>query len=650
MPFGALGANERVRILLELKGAAEYVAGMRATSEATLQNRTAVRKQEVAMAALNKKTFLQNQLMFTSRRLLFYTTLGFVALGAEVIKLGFSYNNALQTSRVALQDVIKPTKALDDELGKLYRIAALSPFLFKDTVVAFRNMYAAFKPLGFSIEFTNKTIQGLIDALAYGGRTTPAALNRVSIALQHMGFVGRPLARTIQQLSSDGLPVWAALHVEMGLTDEQLHNIANSGVTAKQVIQALNKYIAETPGFAGQAMKQANETLSGGWAQFIDILSQASGSATSGLFGGLTKMFQKINENLAPLVKANKPIGLYDLVNAIDNALTPKTHAIISLYQIFVGILRTFSDTLIVVAGSFKIISYALGILTGQTGANQWAFRQLGRVLGVLLIVWAIMKARLTAVALKTELLILRDFALGAAQKALAIAIWITNFALNAQFREFKLLILYAWLTAASMRAVAIATKLLNIAMTNLTTIAILALIVGLVVLYQRSKTFRNMINGLWRDLIYFSPIVAVALTQAFGPIGAAVTGLLLIIRYWKQIKNLSKTSNNTPILGITPSSPDNKHHSFLGKLFRGDYLYPHFAAGGVQSRAGWALVGERGPELVNLPGGSVIHPNKDLMGGINLNITVKPQDIYISGKKIATVHAEAITDKQARL
>ena len=34
------------------------------------------------------------------------------------------------------------------------------------------------------------------------------------------------------------------------------------------------------------------------------------------------------------------------------------------------------------------------------------------------------------------------------------------------------------------------------------------------------------------------------------------------------------------------------------------------FAHGGTVGRGGMALVGERGPELVNLPGGSTVYPN----------------------------------------
>jgi phage-related protein len=42
----------------------------------------------------------------------------------------------------------------------------------------------------------------------------------------------------------------------------------------------------------------------------------------------------------------------------------------------------------------------------------------------------------------------------------------------------------------------------------------------------------------------------------------------------------------------------------------------PHFAAGGTMPRDGMALVGEKGPELVQLPGGSRVYPHGTDPGG----------------------------------
>lgn len=50
-----------------------------------------------------------------------------------------------------------------------------------------------------------------------------------------------------------------------------------------------------------------------------------------------------------------------------------------------------------------------------------------------------------------------------------------------------------------------------------------------------------------------------------------------------------------------------------LGGLLSGQGIsLPHFAAGGLMGATGWALVGEQGPELVKLPGGSRVYSHPD--------------------------------------
>jgi len=61
-------------------------------------------------------------------------------------------------------------------------------------------------------------------------------------------------------------------------------------------------------------------------------------------------------------------------------------------------------------------------------------------------------------------------------------------------------------------------------------------------------------------------------------------------------------------------------------------------AAGG--SAGGWTLVGERGPEILNLPGGSNIVPNNALGGG---SATISQSDMMYLGKIIASEIQKAI-------
>jgi len=293
-----------------MRGGPQYEAQMIKAGLATRSMSRDTKALDRAMRGVTERSWLMNQGLFTARRYLFYGTLAATGAAAAVLKLGLSYENAMQSATVALRPVYKGhLPALQKELRKLFQIAAVTPFTFKDTTQAFRTMYAAFHPLGITAEETNNTILAMTDALSYAGKVTPANLNRVSVALQHMMYLGRPTGQVILQLARDGLPIYSALHKELGLNADQMKNISGSGITAVQVLRALNKYVETTPGFAGAAIKQANYTLFGALTTFRDLISQASGRSEHGLFQGLTDIFGKINKQLfVTFYRKDKPV------------------------------------------------------------------------------------------------------------------------------------------------------------------------------------------------------------------------------------------------------------------------------------------------------------------------------------------------------
>lgn len=198
--WGSLSNDQRVRVLLELIGGPQFRTGVAAAGGSLTGFAAAQKRAAAETDVANKRTFTQQQLMYTTRRLVFYSTLGFIASTAAVARWGFQYQNSMQQARVSLQPVIKPTAALNAELNKLFGLAALSPLQFKDVTIGFTTMYKAFRSLGLGIGFTNQTLKALIDGLsAIPGKATASNLNRVSTALQHMAFLGRPAGQTLLQ-------------------------------------------------------------------------------------------------------------------------------------------------------------------------------------------------------------------------------------------------------------------------------------------------------------------------------------------------------------------------------------------------------------------------------------------------------------------
>lgn len=86
-----------------------------------------------------------------------------------------------------------------------------------------------------------------------------------------------------------------------------------------------------------------------------------------------------------------------------------------------------------------------------------------------------------------------------------------------------------------------------------------------------------------------------------------------------------------------------------VGGLLSGKLSLPHFADGGVMAQSGYALVGENGPEIVALPGGSRVFPNNAISGvqpvasaGAGAGGTVVLQ---VDGRTIARVLMPHITN-----
>src|SRR6266545_5142709 len=123
MPWGALREQSMI-VLLRLRGSQLYAQQMAQASAATGRLVGATEAQALAAERVAKRTWLQNQALFTARRYAFYTTLAITALAASVAKLGFNYLTAMQESRAALLPMLQGTGQLETVMNRLWTLAA----------------------------------------------------------------------------------------------------------------------------------------------------------------------------------------------------------------------------------------------------------------------------------------------------------------------------------------------------------------------------------------------------------------------------------------------------------------------------------------------------------------------------------------------
>jgi hypothetical protein len=170
-----------------------------------------------------------------------------------------------------------------------------------------------------------------------------------------------------------------------------------------------------------------------------------------------------------------------------------------------------------------------------------------------------------------------------------------------------------------------------------LVVLALVAIGVGFVLLYRRVGWFRAAVDAMWKAVqigahatwaaikfgydwiksnwplllgILTGPfgLATVLIIRHFGKIKAYASGVFDSIRaaitnfvaFVRSIPNMiGNTLDKIPGLGAAVKVAGGASH-FVGK---------HFATGGRMSYAGNALVGERGPELLTLPGGARVTP-----------------------------------------
>jgi hypothetical protein len=554
-----------VFILSKLIGVREFLMNARAEAGALLEVGGAAKTMGLEMQTAGRRGFFMNQTMFTMRRLLYGTSLATLAIGGAALKMGYNYNTAIQGARVALRPFFNESSDLEDNLNRLWTIAKYSPFQIQDMTLAFSRMAPSMMRLGMTGHDVTNILKDLTDALSVGmaGRVTPAALNRASVALQHLAFLGRLTGMSVLQLARDGVPIYAALSSQLGLTADQMHNIGAMGIPAQTALEAIQRYIETTPGYANAALRISQQSVSGLWSTFKDNVSQTMGIAEKGWFTSLQRMlirgnafFNRLQDNLGKT---------HNLFKALDMTVTPRSHMIMTIW-----------NRLVMAAQHLWSILKALFALTV---GNIWVWRALAvagflidlglRLLVKTMRVWSPLLFVIIPLLIAWKVLTLGiaagqailDAALLVGSATMGIyrgAIWLINAAIFAWIGLERLLKLVMTgsvrgmdgrfismtkleklvlrmrsgvLRLASAFAAMDAAALLNPYV--LLAVAIVALIAGFTILYFKWKRFHDFVNTVARWL--YNHTLILAMVPIIGPL------LFVGVQIYKMVTNISR-------------------------------------------------------------------------------------------------------------
>lgn len=644
MPFGSLPENQRLAILLELIGGPKFVAEMNASAAATARLEAATRAQARASALATRRTWLQQQAIFTLRRYAFYGTLAITALAGAVVKLGYSYLSAMQQARVALSPVIKDQRILQGYLDDLFRISKYSPFVISDLTKSFSALFVALNPKGVQAPQIINTLQSIVNYLSVVQQTTPLAMRRITNALTDLAYQGTITGRMYQRLGQIGIPIGDILTKTFNLTAQQLKDIGKLGIPAVDVLKAINQYARTNPLIRGAAARLSLGTFSGLMATLKDTLSQISGAFIKSSYGDNKSGVQGFLYNLlkphGPLDKLSTVAtnkggaagvlflskqltgntglgkGLLLILETLRNIGTVFAKVVIPAFVIglhslivFYPVLKLLNFALVQITKHATLFKVALSILasyfvvTHGAALGAWIGLKLFKIatfgsIGPLVKLIAKLKL-LRTVELAGMIKRLRDYAFATRYSTYRNGTWgnvlYKNNSIAAKtIRFMRTLAVATWGVAAATWSWTLA--LLANPITWIVA-GVIALIGILVLLYFKWKWFHNAVNTTFQFIKQTWPVVKYALEQMFMPIIIAAKALGYIVRHADAIghgaKRVSSSVHRSTNFGT---------------------LIPRFghATGGYTSSSP-ALVGERGPELAFLPIGSRIVPNQSV-------------------------------------
>lgn len=179
----------------------------------------------------------------------------------------------------------------------------------------------------------------------------------------------------------------------------------------------------------------------------------------------------------------------------------------------------------------------------------------------------------------------------------------------------------------------------------GLVVLAIAALATGMVLAYQKSESFRDIVNGAFRAV--------------GGVVLSVVEGMLKTVRLFARVSDKVFGTNFTPTIDKALAAVDSlqKKLNDLGKKpiqidVRASVLMPNdlkvgrrYASGTSSAARGLALVGEEGPEIVRFGGGEQVVPagpsRRILGGGGGQPVTITLNGDMFSAKQVRAMLLE---------
>lgn len=553
--------------------------------------------------------------------------LAFGAAGVAAAGMGLKFDAGMEQSRVAFTNLLGNAADAQGMLDRLYKIAAKTPFEFPQLTQSTQRLLG----FGMAAKDVIPTMQAVGDAVAAAGGGGEQ-IDRISTALGQIQAKGKVSSEELMQMAESGIPALKILGDQLGLTGQQLTDKLKKGaIDADTGIQALVAGIGKR--YKGMAEAQS-KTFSGMLSTLKDNAKQVLGAVMLPLFDVLRdKVLPQVNKVTEGISKWARSGGVTTAMNALRAGFTKGAG---SATKGFSGMNATLVKVGDFLSKAFKAASSAFRQLMT---ALEPAMPFLRNVMLPLLKGVAIGVGISVVSAFKVLIPIIRIFAtilgwIGTKLAPFRGTIEKIGIVLGVVFGPVILKAIGALgKFGGAFRLLAGAAKIAAAPLRIL------------------GALFRGIISILGRLFGVMSKIgpkafeAAKALTRPFSALGdkfvtfgkAIITGIV----------NGIKAAPGAILNAIKSMLPGGKVGSLIRKAI------PGLAMGGIITRPGLAMVGERGPELLGLDRGARVMPLPSptiapiAVGGLGGNLSVAP--VYLDGRVVGEVMAQRVADKRAR-
>lgn len=233
-------------------------------------------------------------------------------------------NASMEQTTVAFETLLGKGKATQDFLKQLQQFAAATPFTFPELATDAQHMIA----FGFASKDVIPYLTNIGDAMGSMGKSA-ADIDHIVEIFGQMHAAGKLNAGDMMQLADEGIPAWKMLADSMHMTVPEVQKLTSQGlIPADKAIKAVSDGMHNM--FGGGMAAQAN-TFNGLLSTFQDNIGAAWRAFTGPLFDkakiGLTDLGNLVSspafQSFAKTLGTDVGNALNSIGNTIGSIVTP---------------------------------------------------------------------------------------------------------------------------------------------------------------------------------------------------------------------------------------------------------------------------------------------------------------------------------------